>query len=243
MAKIKVGVVEDEVIIAQGIIQALHELGYDTTELAISYTEALEMIANEQPDILLLDILLKGYKDGVDLAKTVKEEFNIPFIFLTANSDAATIARAKKVNPPAYLVKPFNKNELYASIEICLHNFLSINPEAQATEKENFSIKDCLFIKQGKSFQKVKINDILYLEANDVYVYVHTHTDKLMVRSSIQHYLDLIGANHFLRIQKGYAVNANHIDSIEPNTVIIKGHALPIGRVYRNELLRFLEFG
>ena len=90
MANVKVGVVEDEMLIAHGIVQALTALGYESTEPAISYTEALGMIVDERPDILLLDIQLKGHKDGIDLARRVKEEFNIPFIFLTANADAGS---------------------------------------------------------------------------------------------------------------------------------------------------------
>ena len=109
MSKIKIGIVEDEMLIALGISEALKELGYDVTEVANSYTEALEMIVNEKPDILLLDIQLSGHKDGIDLAWKIKNDFQIPFIFLTANADLATVERAKNVSPQAYLIKPFRK--------------------------------------------------------------------------------------------------------------------------------------
>src|SRR4051812_22124930 len=103
MANIKVGIVEDEMIIAEGIVQALEQLGYEPTEPATSYTDALEMIEAERPDILLVDIQLSGKKDGIDLAWKIKEDYNIPFIFLTASSDPATVERAKLICPPAYL--------------------------------------------------------------------------------------------------------------------------------------------
>src|SRR4051812_34763493 len=103
MTKIKVGIVEDEMVIAEGIIVALTQLGYDTTEPAASFTEAMELIENERPDILLLDIQLSGKKDGIDLAWKIKEDYNIPFIFLSANADSATVVRAKKLTPPASL--------------------------------------------------------------------------------------------------------------------------------------------
>lgn len=82
----------------------------------------MEIIPRQKPDILLLDIQLSGNKDGIDVAEKVNKDFNIPFIFLTANSDVATVERAKNVSPHAYLVKPFRKNELFTSIELCLHN-------------------------------------------------------------------------------------------------------------------------
>ena len=82
MTKIKVGIVENDMIIAQGIADALTQLGYAATEPAVSYTEALEMIARERPDILLLDIRLSGRKDGIDLAWKIREDYNLPLFFL-----------------------------------------------------------------------------------------------------------------------------------------------------------------
>ena len=125
MNKVKVGVVEDELIIAYNIIDALEELGYSSVGPVTNFTEGIELIKNEQPDILLLDIILSGNKDGIDLAWHIKENYNIPFIFLTSHADKSTVDRAKLVDPPAYLVKPFNKDELYSAIEIALFNFSS----------------------------------------------------------------------------------------------------------------------
>ena len=81
---------------------------------------ALVMIDEEQPDILLLDINLNDKKDGIDLAEKVNERFRIPFIFLTAYGDKATIDRAKKMRPNAYLIKPYNKDELFAAVELAM---------------------------------------------------------------------------------------------------------------------------
>ena len=246
MPKIKIGIVEDEMLIALGISEALKELGYDVTEVANSYTEALEMIANEKPDILLLDIQLSGHKDGIDLAWEVKKDFHIPFIFLTANDDATTVERAKKVSPHAYLIKPFRKNELYASIEICLHNFSQQHKEQKeekVTEEGNYVINDSIFIKQGQQFHKVKVDDILYLESDNVYLNVHTLNNKMLVRSNLQDYLDLIGSNHFFRVHRSYAVNIHHIQGINSEFLVINKVELPISKSYRDQLFSFLKLG
>jgi len=243
MAKIKVGIVEDDMLIADGIVHALTQLGYDSAEPAISYTDALLMIEKEQPDILLLDIQLSGKKDGIDLAWKIKEDYNIPFIFLTANADAATVARAKKVTPPAYLVKPFNKDELYSSIEICLYNYAQGTPSGKPAEKENYFVKDSLFIKQGSQFVKVRIEDIMYLESDNVYIHLYTQQQKLLVRSTLQQYIELIGAGNFFRVHRSYAININYIDSITADSVLIKGAEIPIGKAYRDQLLSFLRLG
>ncbi len=238
MINTKVGIVEDEMIIGRGISDALTELGYSVTEPAISYTEALAMIEDEKPDILLLDINLSGKKDGIDLAWKVREDYNIPFIFLTANSDSATIDRAKKIFPPAYLVKPFNKQELYSSIEICLHNYTQ---EKNKPAEGNYIIKDSVFIKQGQYFQKVKLDDVLYLESDNVYIYVYTADNKLLVRSTIQNYLDIIDSKNFFRVHRSYAVNIHHIQTINSDYVIISDKKIPIGKAYRDELLASLR--
>ena len=95
MSKTKIGIVEDEVIIADNLSQILEKLGYEVIEPASTYDEGLSMLQNDQPDIVLLDVHLNNKKDGIDLAWKVKDEFDIPFIFLTANADAATVERAK----------------------------------------------------------------------------------------------------------------------------------------------------
>ncbi len=242
MSKIKVGIVEDELIIAQGITNALRSMGYDTTEPAITYVEALLMIQEQRPDILLIDIQLKGSKDGIDLAAKVKEEYNIPFIFLTANADAATVERAKQLNPPAYLVKPFNKTGLYTSIEICLHNF-SGSKALTIAEKDELFIKDCLFIKQGQHYKKVKTEDIIYLESDNIYVHVHAIYGKYLLRNSIQGVLDRLAASHFIRVHKGYAVNTNYVDTVSSESVFLNGVEIPVGRAYRDALMGYLRLG
>ena len=116
MSVLKIGVVEDELIIARTIMSTLDDLGYAHCGPAMNYTEAMEMLEQQKPDLLLLDIQLSGKKDGVDVAKQLNEQYHLPFIFLTANSDGETIERAKKVRPPAYIVKPFTSDQLIKAV-------------------------------------------------------------------------------------------------------------------------------
>jgi DNA-binding LytR/AlgR family response regulator len=243
MLNIKVGIVEDEMLIADRISMALTELGYIPTEPAVNYTEALEMIERERPDILLLDIVLSGHKDGIDLAWKIREAYNIPFIFLTANSDAATIERAKKVCPPAYLIKPFSKEELYSSIEICLYNYSVAKQKKEPAEKGNYIINDCLFIKQANNFVKIKLDDITYLESDRVYLNVNTVHKKLVVRSTLPNYLEIINGKNFHRIHRSFAVNMLHINSINADMLTVGEVKIPIGKAYRDELLAALRLG
>src|SRR5437764_652072 len=117
MEHLKIGIVEDDFIIAESIIVALEKIGYNHTNPANTYESALEMLRAESPDLVLLDITLKGKKDGVEVARVINEDYDLPFIFLTSHSDNRTVERAKEVHPSAYLVKPFTEPDLFSSIE------------------------------------------------------------------------------------------------------------------------------
>ncbi len=225
-----------------GIVGALKELGYEVPKIAANYTQALEMTEREKPDILLIDIVLGGHKDGIDLAWKIKKDFGIPFIFLTANSDAATVERAKKVEAQAFLVKPFQKAELYTTIEICLHNYAQLQKK-QEQQDGNYLINDSLFIKQGNYFHKINIDDILYLETENIYLTVHTKDAKLLVRSTLQDYIDLIGVKHFVKVHRSYGINTRHIQKINSEFLVINNVEIPIARAFRGDLLANLKLG
>lgn len=228
-------------IIAEGLICALRELGYEVTEPASNYTEALEMISKEMPDLLLVDITLGGSKDGIDLAWIIKERFNIPFIYLSANSDKATVSRAKETEPPAYLIKPFSKDELYTSIEICLHNFSKQQSREKAYLEGSYPLENSVFIKEGNIFHKVKFNEILYLESEHVYVNIYTVHRKILVRAALQEYVSSLSDKLFFKVHRSYAVNLLHIDNVNTDYVTVKGNKIPLSRLNRNELMERLK--
>ena len=177
------------------------------------------------------------------MAWKIKKEHKIPFIFLTANSDAATVERAKKAEALAFLVKPFRKNELFAAIELCLHNYAQRQKELNKKEEGTYVINDSIFIKQGQYFHKIPIDDILYLEAENVYLSVHTADNKLLVRSTLPDYLALIDSKNFFRIHRSYAINIRHIQKFNPESVVVNKVEIPIAKAYRDELLTSLKIG
>ncbi|MGB0430024.1 MAG: response regulator, partial [Bacteroidia bacterium] len=160
MAKVKILVVEDEIVIADNICDSLDELGYEVCEPAINYTEAVELLEAEKPDIAILDIQLAGSKDGIDLAWKIKEDYDIPFIFLTSNADPRTVDRAKKLTPPAYLIKPFVKDDLYTSIELALYNHYGNSfSKNEEEEPQVISTNDVLPSNFNSSYNNGEDND------------------------------------------------------------------------------------
>lgn len=113
-------VVEDEGIIAMSLQDMLEECGYRVPAIAATSAEALEAIAAHQPDLLLLDIHLAGGDDGIALAETVRRTYDLPVVFLTAHSDASTVARARAAQPAHFLLKPFNEREVQIAIDLAL---------------------------------------------------------------------------------------------------------------------------
>ncbi|HEV2381100.1 MAG TPA: response regulator [Terriglobia bacterium] len=121
MAQATILVVEDEGIVAMDLQQRLSGMGYSVSAVAASREEALRKAAEMRPDLVLMDIRLKGYVDGVEVAGTIREMLDVPHVFLTAYSDPATLARAKVTEPFGYIVKPFDDETLRRTIEMALY--------------------------------------------------------------------------------------------------------------------------
>jgi len=117
----KILIVEDEMIISMEIKQKLREMGYLVTGQAITGESAIQKVVETHPDLVLMDIRLKGEMDGITAAKRIMELYDLPIIFLTAHSDKATLERAIAVSPSGYLLKPFKDRELMTNIEMSLH--------------------------------------------------------------------------------------------------------------------------
>lgn len=134
MSSLRVMVVEDESIVALEIEDRLRRLGYTVCAVIPSGEKAIEIARETQPDLILMDIYLAGKIDGIEAAEAIKRHKDIPIIFLTAYSDPSTVERAKQIGPFAYLVKPFDENQLRTSIEIALYKH-EINKRLEEKER------------------------------------------------------------------------------------------------------------
>ncbi|MDP2216578.1 MAG: response regulator [Methanolobus sp.] len=122
MTKIKVLVVEDENIVALEIKSRLKKLGYLVPSVASTGEEAISKAEAFSPDLILMDIMLKGDIDGIEAARQIRERMDIPVIYLTAYADDETLQRAKLTTPYGYILKPFEEDDLRTNIEIALYN-------------------------------------------------------------------------------------------------------------------------
>ncbi len=136
MPNAKLLIVEDEEIVAFDIESTLKSLGYEVLAVVASGEEAIAFAAKIHPDLVLMDIMLKGSIDGIQAAEEINKHFNIPVIYLTAYGDISTLDRAKITQPFGFLVKPFEERELYTAIEIALSRHQAEEKMRQALEKE-----------------------------------------------------------------------------------------------------------
>jgi len=121
MTAAKILIVEDEGILAEGLKKRLTALGYTVTGIAARGEEAIAKAGQTRPDLVIMDIRLKGEMDGIEAAQVIRERFDIPVVYLTAYSDQQTLDRAKITEPYGYICKPVEERELHINIEIALY--------------------------------------------------------------------------------------------------------------------------
>ena len=230
MNALKIGIVEDDVIIARSIAEMLTEQGYDVTGPARRYSEAIELLEQETPDLLLLDIRLAGKMDGIDVAHTLRRTFNIPFIFLTANTDAETLARAKQVVPSAYLAKPITKAQLTAAIEIAVATYTGSLPQPQLPQSPG------LFVKDGDAYRRIQYADILFAESQSNYLRLVPATgEEVQIRSTLAEFLE--AAPGFVQVHRGFAVAPHSVSNLHPNQLFIGAHCIPVSKTFRSAVM------
>ena len=145
MGNTNVFILEDENIVAKDIEQSLKKLGYNVVGIASSGEKVKELLTEGiEPDIFLMDIMIKGDMNGIEVAEFVKENYGLPVIFLTAYADENTLSKAKITEPYGYILKPFKEIDLHTTIEMALYKHqktVEIKKELEVKMENLFEIK------------------------------------------------------------------------------------------------------
>ncbi len=187
-------IVEDEGIIAAEIEMILRDLGYHIAGRAKNGLQALDLLASTSPDIALLDIDLRGKISGIEVAEVIQDKYAIPFIFLTALADAATLERVKRTMPYGYIVKPFNENDLRTAIELALYRFRMQQPQQLPSQDDlnqqllspltTREYEVLVLLEEGLTYKQ--IGERLFISYNTVKTYQKALFAKLQVSSRHQ---------------------------------------------------------
>ncbi len=231
MEQKKILIVEDEPIIASDIEMTLEDLGYNVVGVEDNAAEAFAAIGKLHPDLVLLDINLEGDVDGVMLAQDINANFQIPFVYLTSNADNLTINRVTRTKPAGFILKPFNEKDLKSNIEIALFS-------GKEMDKKQTDFLQEFFVKDGSSLVKLKVDNILFIKADDNYSRIYTVDKSYILSSTLKTIEEKLPSKKFMRIHRSYVVNLDFIDKIKENTLYVGKHSLSIGRSYQEQLFQ-----
>jgi len=248
MSKKKILVVEDEAIVAKDIEVCLEKIGYNVMGTYSKGEKVIPAIEKEQPDLVLMDIMLAGEMTGIDVSTKIQENFDIPVVFLTAYADEKTISKAKVTEPYGYVIKPFKEIDLRTSIEMALYKFKKEKEKLAGIEQskiKNISTlsKEFIYVKSNSRLVKVQNDNILYVEALKDYVIIQTADEKFTIHSTMKDIEKKLPEDSFMRVHRSYILNLKKIKSIEGALVIIEesDKKIPIGGSYKDELYKRLN--
>lgn len=261
---LRVLVVDDDELLAMQMALLVEQLGYVVLGPAHSAEQALALVqaeADNPPDAALLDIGLPGELDGIALAARLSALRPLPLIFLTAYTDHATFERARAVGPFAFLIKPADQLAVQRALELALMQFAAHAPKraeaddeadaddddegplAPTTWSHELLVRDAFFIKDGTRLVKVPRRLVSFIQSDGNYTMLYTTDGRRFALRQALRELARSLAPHFVQVHRSWLVNAECVEQVDPGRSVLRvdDRELPLGRQYRNELLRRLQ--
>lgn len=244
MQAIKILIVEDNPLFAISIEAILREMGHTMLRIVNSGPLALAAVKSKKPDLLILDISLKGRMDGIEVAEQLADQ-NIPVIFTTVHQEESIYRRAAAVAPYAYLTKPFDRLTFQSAIEAVLWRSGNANAMQMLLTQwqENAQAEKTLFVRYNNKLQKIYTPSIEFIEAEGNYVTIYTNTKKYLARMSLTKIKQELSSRLFVQVHRNYIIPIAAIEMIDLATgeLIIAGKSVPLGGAYRQALLNKLH--
>lgn len=239
--KTRILIVEDDMIIAANISLQLSKLGYDVTGIESRGEDAINHAKENHPDIILMDINLKGKLDGIETAKSIQDFFDIPFIYLTANSDEASFQKAKETHPYAFISKPFNKLNLERTIALVVGKITEENMEKKSSAGIVEALEDRIFIRSQGKLIKVMLDEILYIGAERNYCNIITADQNFTITSPLNVLFEKMASKDFLRVHRSYVVNIKKLDAVADSHLEINKITIPVSKMYKEDLIKSIK--
>lgn len=208
----KILLVEDQVLTAHHIKNILNDSNFNKVEMAHKINQAIEILNDFNPDIILLDINIEGKNSGIEWAK--KYVKNAKIIFITGQTELETLHEALTVNPLSYLTKPVKSIDLLAALKLAIFNL-----------ETNFVI-----VKHGYTEIKIEYEELFFIKSDKNYIDIHTLGKKISVRSSLDDFMEKLDPKIFCKIHRSYIVNTTKITEKKSSSVIVNSLEIPISR-------------
>jgi DNA-binding LytR/AlgR family response regulator len=219
--------VEDDFLNRRLSKKTLLENGYIVLE-AKNAKETIEILKKEKVDVAVLDINLgENEQNGITLGKQIKNQYFIPFIYLTAYENSEIINEAILTSPYSYLTKPFKNIDLITSIEIAVK---------QSNIKQKSSPK--IMVKDQEYNVELSIDEINFIESEGNYILFHTDNKIYKTRSTIKKIMEILSESTFIQTHRAYVVNKTRIEKFNIKSLVIKNITIPVSKSYLNNLIQ-----
>lgn len=195
--------------------------------------EAFEYLNNNEVDLIFLDLNMPKLK-GFDFLKTLK---NPPKVIVTTAYKEFAL-EGYELNISDYLLKPFGFDRFLKAIN---KTFSVSIPKPTVTSTQEDTISKRIFLRSNKKYIQVEVDSILFIEASGNYTKVITKTETITIREKISSVLELLPKENFLQVHKSFAIAPIHIKSIEGNRIFVEDYIIPIGKLYKTNIIQLLK--
>lgn len=254
MQKVRILIVEDELLIAEAVKSLLENMGYEVPAIFTSGKETLENFKPGFADIIIMDIFLAENTNGIDTCAEIRKISNAPVIFITDNKDEQLRKKAIfQSNTVQYISKPFNRLDISIAIDLAIKT-IKHNDLVQTQENSQaYLTEECIFLRQVQGHKKIRLSDILYLEAsgNDCFIWYKSNNKMyLMPVPEMIKYNESLSAmetklsfcKDLQRVHRSFIVNIKNIETILEGALIIAETEIPIGRKYKDDFRQQFRF-
>ncbi|MBX2896890.1 MAG: response regulator [Cyclobacteriaceae bacterium] len=233
--------IEDDLLIAEDLKQKLIQLGYGVLGNATTCQETIDFIRTQTPDLIIADIMIEGDKDGIETVSEIYKQLLCPVIYLTANSESATVKRALATHPAAFLIKPFKMSEFAINIDLAIRNFKARFPQIPTATSKS----DSIFVPDKYLYHRVYKSDILFVEADGSYIKIITSERKYQITTNLKGFEAQFDHPAFYRVSRKHLVNLDRVSRINGNMLYIRDnkteHSITISKFERAEILSRFE--
>jgi DNA-binding LytR/AlgR family response regulator len=229
--KMRCIIVDDEPLAREGMERLVNDAGiFELVATCMNALEANKILSREKIDLMFLDIQMPGMR-GIDFLKTLQTK---PLVIITTAYPNFAL-EGFELNVLDYLVKPITTERFLKAV-----NRASELTDGRSGEKQPGKA-DFFFIRSASNYEKVFFNEILYIEASQNYMTVHTEKGKLMALITIKSLEEQLPSKKFLRIHKSYIISLEKITALRGNEVVIGTQKIPVGKNYKEELLKIVN--
>ena len=237
-------IIEDDLVIAEGLKENLMDLGYTKIQIVTNENEISNILKIFKPDLIISDIELgKNLPTGIDLIEKYKLHKKSIIIFLSSHDDSIYREQVIKLNAGYYLIKPVSVRQLDVAIDMAIRQ--AVKKEFKNSQQTSiycpaFAGNTFVFVKTQTKFEKIFLKDICVIEAGGAYCKIETGYKPFTVPTNLGSFLDQIQPNpSIVRCHKSYAVNVDHIESFDQHSLYVaKGNGvveIPLSISFRDE--------